>query len=87
MTSRRVVAIVAHDAAGEVIGEQRAVAHVGERVTVHDEEVLVQAVDQRKRADRAERLVLTEVVDLDVVGRAVAEERLDELGQVARSRP
>ena len=41
------------------------------------------AVDQRQRADGAERFVLAEVVDRDPVALAVAEEGLDQLGQVA----
>ena len=52
-------------------------------VAVHHQEVVVEAVDQGERADRAERLVLAEVVDRDAVALAVAEEGLDQLGEVA----
>ena len=47
--------------------EQRAVVEVGEDVPVHHEEVLVESIDQAERADRAERLILTEVVDRHTV--------------------
>ncbi len=64
--------------------DQRAVVDVGEHVAVHHQDVVRrQALDQRQRADRAERLVLAVVVDRDAVRLAVAEERLDQLGQVA----
>src|SRR6185437_12693709 len=70
-------------AAGPVALQQRGVVHVRERVAVHHEEVVVEALDQAQRANRAERLVLAVVVDRDAVVVAVAEEGLDQLGQVA----
>ena len=63
--------------------EELAVGEVGEDVAVHHQEVLVEAVEQAQGADRAERLLLAVVVDRDPVALAVAEEGLDQLGQVA----
>src|SRR5919201_1138757 len=44
---------------------------------------VVAILDQRQCADGAERLGFAEVVDLDPVAASVAEEVLDQLGQVA----
>ena len=55
----------------------------GEDVAVEREEGAVEALDLAQRAGGAERLVLLGVVDADAVGRAVAEHRPHEVGEVA----
>ena len=63
--------------------EERAVVERGEHITVHDEERLVEALDQLERSGGAQRLSSRAVVDVDAPAAAVTEVRLDELGEVA----
>ena len=75
----------AHAALGRVRGGERAEVDVAEHVAVEDVEAAV--VEQRVAvgdgAGGAERLVLDGVVDLESVAGAVADDRLDGLGEKA----
>jgi hypothetical protein len=62
--------------------ELREVEH-GQRVAVHDQERLIEPVDERQRSGGAERTLLDAVRDAQPVLRAVPEERPEQLPEVA----
>jgi hypothetical protein len=66
-----------------VIAKESVVIERGQHVAVHRDKGSVETRDESKRRRRSKRLFLVRIRDLDAVRRAVAENRLDEVREIA----